>query len=226
MANSMENYLIKFGEELGKEGYSIVKASVNTFYKAKGELAVLTINNYINTRFEIRLEDFAYEQEKLTKEQKEKFYQDIDYKQLNFLFELFDKARTSTYDLHAKILAKLYGNLILNGKLNYHESTFLANINIMNDEDLIKFYELLNEFFIHKGIDIDIAIMKQEILKFETKTYMDINIFDKLLRTGLIVDTNLGKGADLALYSGSSKDFYIYSFTKDMYLILSEILGD
>jgi tRNA splicing endonuclease len=226
MFKRIENYLIIFGEELGKVEYSIVKAAANTFYKTKGELAAYTIDNYMNTRFEIRLEDFAFEQEKLTDKQKQNFYENINYKQLNFLFELLDKARTSTYDLHAKILAKLYGNLILNGNLDYHESTFLANINIMNDEDLLKFYKLLNEFFNKKGLDIDTFIMKQEKLEFETKTYTDIYIYDKLLRVGLIVETNLGRGADLALYSGSSKDFYIYSFTKSMYLYLKEILGD
>lgn len=226
MANKIDDYLIAFGEELGKEGYSIVKAGLNTFYKAKGEMAAYLIDNYMNTRFEIRLEDFVYEQEKLSKEQKENFYQNIDSRQLNFLFELLEKARTSTYDLHAKILARLYGNLILNGSLDYHESTFLANINIMNDEDLIKFHKLLEEFFNKNGIDIDSIIMKQKVLKFETKTYMDIYIYDKLLRVGLIVGTNLGKGSDLALYSGSSKDFYIYNFTKDMYLLLSKILGE
>ncbi|NVJ54667.1 MAG: hypothetical protein HWD90_13340 [Campylobacteraceae bacterium] len=56
MSNKIENYLISFGEELGKEGY---KAGVNTFCKAKGEMAAYTIDNYMNARFEIRLEDFA-----------------------------------------------------------------------------------------------------------------------------------------------------------------------
>lgn len=229
MSNKTENYLISFGEELGKEGYSIVKAGVNTFYKAKGEMAAYTIDNYMNTRFEIRLEDFAYEQERLSKEQRKKFYENINVRQLNFLFELLEKARTSTYDLHAKILARLYSNLILNGNLNYHESTFLANINILNDEDLIKFYEVLNTFFNKKSIDIDIALMKKERLVFETNTYTDLYIYDKLIRTGLIIDRNVREGINFFEPSGEiddifkNKNYYIHKFSKEMYLLMKEI---
>lgn len=223
---NITKYLTDFVNELSKEGYSIVKAGVNTFYKANAELAEYTINNYMNTRFEIRLEDFAFEQDKLSKEAKENFYKNIDAKQLNFLFELLERARTSTYDLHAKILARLYGNLIFNGNLDYHESTFLANINILNDEDLSKFHSLLNGFFKKEGIDLTSVVMKQEKLIFETKTYTDLYIYDKLLRVGLISSSKIGKLADLAMYRQDEKEFYIHDFSKKIYLILNEIIGE
>lgn len=225
MSNITE-YLENFAKELGKEGYSIIKAGVKTFYKSKGELASYTIDNYMNTRFEIRLEDFAYEQEKLSKGAKENFYKNINAKQLNFLFELFERARISTYDLHAKILARLYGNLIFNGNLDYHESTFLANINILNDEDLSKFHSLLNGFFKKEGIDLTSVVMKQEKLIFETKTYTDLYIYDKLSRVGLISSSKIGELADLAMYHQGQKEFYIHNFSKDIYLILNEIIGN
>ena len=151
MSNITE-YLEDFAKELGKEGYSIIKAGVKTFYKSIGELAAYTIDNYMNTRFEIRLEDFAFEQDNLRKDQKEYFYKNIDAKQLNFLFELLDKARISAYDLHAKILSKIFANLIKNGELNYYESALLANISSLNEVDFIALHKALK-----KNIEISIS---------------------------------------------------------------------
>ncbi len=73
-SNSISDYLLDFTEELSKEGYSIIKAGTNTFFKAKGDLAFYAIDSYIKTRFEIRLNDFAYEQDNLSNEEKENFY--------------------------------------------------------------------------------------------------------------------------------------------------------
>jgi hypothetical protein len=223
--SDITEYLLDFTNELGKEGYSIIKAGVKTLYKVKGELAAYTIDNYMNTRFEIRLEDFAFEQDKLSKEAKENFYKNINAKQLNFLFELLERARTSTYDLHAKILSRLYANLILNGNLNYHESTLLSNINIMNDEDFFKFTNLLDSFLKRDSINLDTMIMKQECLNFKIESYTDLYIYDKLLRVGLIAETNIIDAGNLTA-SGDVKLFYIHSFSKEMYLLMKEISRD
>jgi hypothetical protein len=223
--SDITEYLLDFTNELGKEGYSIIKAGVKTLYKVKGELAAYTIDNYMNTRFEIRLEDFAFEQDKLSKEAKENFYKNINAKQLNFLFELLERARTSTYDLHAKILSRLYANLILNGNLNYHESTLLSNINIMNDEDFFKFTNLLDSFLKRNSINLDTMIMKQECLNFKIESYTDLYIYDKLLRVGLIAETNIIDAGNLTA-SGDVKLFYIHSFSKEMYLLMKEISRD
>ncbi len=139
----MSNYLITFTEELAKEGYSIVKASVNTFFKSSADIVLIARDSYINTRFNIRLEDFAYEQENIGYEQKKFFYENIDNKKLNYLFELLDISRTSVYDLHAKILAKLYTSLIINGGLNYYESSLLSNIKTLTEEDFVYLHKLL-----------------------------------------------------------------------------------
>jgi hypothetical protein len=170
----MKDYLTMFVEEASKEGHSIVKAGVDILFKANGELAALTVDNYKNNRFNIRLEDFAYEQEQLSDEVKENFYKNITSEQLNYLFELLDKARTSTYDLHAKILAKLYANLLLNGNLNYYESSLLANINFLNDKDLIKVHSELN------GKDLD----ENTDNKFKVDNYQDYLVFNKSVQLG------------------------------------------
>jgi hypothetical protein len=220
---NITNYLLDFTEELGKEGYSIVKAGVKTLYKAKGELAVYAIQSYMNTRFEIRLEDFAYEQDNLTKEQKENFYNNIDHEKLNFLFELLEKARTTAYDLHAKILSKLYGNFLRNSKLNYHEKTLLSNIDILNDEDLIYFHKVLKE----NVKDIDEAEIKKIKIIFPVKTYTEHYIFEKLVRVGLFIDSSDINGGRIGgeNFVLSDKAFYIHNFTVEIYNLLDLILG-
>ncbi|MDN5090989.1 hypothetical protein [Aliarcobacter butzleri] len=220
---NITNYLLDFTEELGKEGYSIVKAGVKTLYKAKGELAVHAIQSYMNTRFEIRLEDFAYEQEKLSKEQKENFYKNINHKKLNFLFELLENARTTAYDLHAKILSKLYGNFLRKGELDYHEKTLLSNIDILNDEDLKYFHKVLNTVE-----DINISEIKKLKINFPIKSYSEHYIFEKLVRVGLLIDSS---NIDAGTIGGkefilNDRAFYIHNFTVEMYNLLTVILGD
>ena len=124
----IENFLIAFGEEFGKELYCITSATVNTLIKVNGDIAAYTIDRYKNARFNVRLEDFTFEENQLSSEAKKNFYENITYKQLNYLFELFDKARNSTYDLHAKILSKIYSNLLKKGALSYQESALLSNL--------------------------------------------------------------------------------------------------
>lgn len=220
---NITDYIVDFTEELGKEGYSIIKAGVKTLYKAKGELAVYTIQSYMNTRFEIRLEDFAYEQDNLSDEAKKNFYKNIDHEKLNFLFELLEKARTLAYDLHAKILSKLYGNLIKNSKLNYHEKTLLSNIDILNDEDLIHFHRILKE----SVYDINEAEIKKIKILFPIKSYTEYYIFEKLERVGLFVEYKTNGGFQFASENKKvleNKSFYIHNFTVDIYNVLDLIL--
>ncbi|MFY9074738.1 hypothetical protein OZZ08_07185 [Malaciobacter mytili] len=68
--------------------------------------------------------------------------------------------------------------------------------------------------------------MKQEKLIFETKTYSDLYIYDKLLRVGVISSSKLGTAADLAMYRQHEKEFYIHNFSKEMYLLMKDIVGD
>ena len=224
MANNMNDYIVEFGEEIGKQSYSIVKAGVSTLYKAKGEVFSHAVSTYLNTRFEIRLEDFTYEQKKISKDTKKKFYTNIDERQLNFLFELLERSRTSTYDLHAKILARLYGNLILNGNLNYHESTFLANISILNDEDLVQFLKSVKESLKENGIDVTTAEIKKVEMKFKINTYTESYIYEKLVRVGLLIDAvNMNGGLKFQDKEFQDKAYFIHYFTREIFLFLDEI---
>lgn len=73
MANKkISEYINDIANAAAKEGYSIATAAASTFFKVKGELAAATIDSYKNTRFGIRLEDFAYEETSMGKEQKKR----------------------------------------------------------------------------------------------------------------------------------------------------------
>lgn len=219
------NYLEIFVEELSKEGYSIVKAGVNTLLKNSVDTLLIASNSYINTRFEIRLEYFIHEQEQLTDEAKKDFYENINHTKLSYLFELLEKTRISTYDLHAKILANFYSNLLKNGDLNYHEKTFLSNIDILNDEDLIHFHKIMKN-----NID-DISESEMEKLKisFPINTYTEYYIFEKLVRAGLMVEYSSSGGMNFATLNEEilkNKFFYIHCFSKEIYLFLDKTLRD
>lgn len=141
-----EDYILEIAEDAAKQGHSIVKATLNTLFKVHGEDLVLSAKDtYFNERFKWRLEDFVAEEKNISEQDIKKFYENINYQQLNYLFELFDKARTSTFDLHAKILSKLYANLLQNSNLNYYESTLLVNITTLNEYDFTYLYDAIKD---------------------------------------------------------------------------------
>lgn len=146
-----EHYLIMdkpyteiFAESIEDEVTSFVGAAVKTLYKAKAELVAFSVGTYIDTRFIKRIERFAKEEEILSPNQVKCFYKNIDESKLDLLFELLNKTRASTYDLHAKILAKLYGNFLKNYELNDFEETMLLNIDSVTKNDLQHLYEALS----------------------------------------------------------------------------------
>lgn len=209
--NQISDYIIDFAEELSKEGYSIVKAGVNTFFKSKGELVSYGIDSYIKIRFEIRLKDFTYEQEKLTKEDKENFYKSIDSKKINYLFELLSKARTTAFDLHAKILSKLYANFLKNGELKYFEKVLLSNIEALNDEDFL-IYKKAIKFFIDD----------EEKEYYTSEKYEEIASLYKFQNLGIIcLDGNLHAFGNSDKYSITLR---LNDYSKELYTILEEVI--
>ena len=54
------------------------------------------MHRFMEERFKIRLQDFIYEEERLSDRSKKKFYEDIDNEKINILFDLLEKARTTT----------------------------------------------------------------------------------------------------------------------------------
>lgn len=146
MGNLLDNtgdYRTEIVELVGKVSYAFIIAAASTLYKSKAELPSHFMHRFMDERFKIRLKDFIYEEERLSDTSKKKFYEDIDNKNINIIFDLLEKARTTTYDLHAKILANLYGGLLQNGKLDYYEHALLANINSLSDLDFMYFHNLI-----------------------------------------------------------------------------------
>ena len=121
----------------------LLKLQHPRYISQKAELASHFAHRFMDERFKIRLQDFAHEEERSSDRSKKKFYEDIDNNKINILFDLLEKARTTTYDLHAKILAKLYSRLLQNGKLDYYEHALLANINSLSDLDFMYFHNLV-----------------------------------------------------------------------------------
>lgn len=208
-------------EALIDETVPIIKTVVKTLYNRHVGDA---INNYREYRFTQIQNRFIQEEELLSPEQVKNFYKDIDNAKVDLLFDLLDKARTTAYDLHAKILSKLYGNFLRKGELDYHEKTLLSNIDILNDEDLIHFHRVLKE----SVSDINEAEIKRIKITFPVKTYTEHYIFEKIIRVGLIVespDIDLGKVTD-EISILNDRDFYIHNFTVDIYNVLDLILED
>lgn len=209
-------------EALIDETVPVIKTVAKTLYNRDVGDA---INNYREYRFTQIQNRFIQEEELLSPEEVKNFYRDINNAKLDLLFDLLDKARTTAYDLHAKILSKLYGNFLRNSKLNYHEKTLLSNIDILNDDDLIYFYELIKSNI----SDIDKANIKEIKFLFKVSNYTQYYIFEKLVRTGLIVDsTDIEEIAIPANpnFKLKNKNFSIHNFTKEIYNLLELILGD
>lgn len=133
-------------EDAAKVSYSVGAFAAKFFYQASNLSALKNgMDSYIHERFIQRLEYFTFEHDKLSDYEKKIFYEDLisNKQNMNYLYEFVEKARTSSYDIHAKILARLSVELIKNGELNYHESNLLANISLFNNDDFKTYYEVV-----------------------------------------------------------------------------------
>lgn len=211
MENLLDNigdYTTEIVELASKEGYALIKAAASTLYKSKVEVASHFMHRFMEERFKIRLQDFIYEEERLSDRSKKKFYEDIDNEKINIIFDLLEKARTTTYDLHAKILAKLYSRLFQNGKLDYYEHALLANINSLSDLDFMYFHNLVKNK------------PKSPLMTSDDCEYIAINKFIQigiLSKSGL---THLGGDENGKL----PIDFQINDFTKNLFETLELIM--
>ncbi len=126
-------------EDAAKVGYSVGVFATKFFYQVSGaEGLKKSMDSYMVSRFSQKLEYFIYEHEKLTNKQKKDFYDDLtsNKQNLDYLHEFIEKARTSLYDIHAKIYSVLSVKLIKNKGLNYYEELILSNLYILNEDDL------------------------------------------------------------------------------------------
>lgn len=220
--------VIDAAEDVCKGGYNVGLFALNVFYRVSNINALKeSFDAYQIEKLSQVIEDFQYEHSKINDENKRKFYEDLKYNKQNleFLFSLFDKSRKSTYRIHMQLLAYLSSSLVDNKELNYHQKTLLANIDILNDEDLIHFYRVLK----NSGIDINEAEIKKISILFPVKTYTEHYIFNKLESVGLIVTFSSSGGFNFAPPSEDilkDKSFYIHNFTVEIYNFLDLIFRE
>jgi len=146
---SVQRYdIVDVAEDVSKVGYSIGVFVANAFYQVSGiEDLKNSMDAYMVSRFSQRLEYFTHEHDKLSVDEKKAFYNDLknNKQNVNYLYEFVEKARTTTFELHARIYAILSARIVKNGELNYYESALLANISSLNEVDFISLQKALEK---------------------------------------------------------------------------------
>lgn len=140
--------IVDAAEDASKVGYSIGVFAAKAFYQVSGiEVLKNSMDAYMVSRFSQRLEYFTHEHDKLSDDEKKAFYNDLqnNKQNLNYLYEVVEKARTSTHDLHAKILAILSCEFIRNKGFNFYESSLIANLHTLTYDDLIIYEQVVRE---------------------------------------------------------------------------------
>lgn len=218
--------IVEVVEDIAKLGYSVSVFGAKLFYGVSNlENLKKAMNVFVAERFSQRLEYFVYEHDNLVKRVKEDFYNDLknNSQNLNYLYEFIEKTRTTAYDIHAKLLARLSVNLIQNGKLNYLEESLLLNLNILTNDDILKIHREL------KSCDI---IKKR--YKFQILTHKDYYLYQKCQQLGIFTHytkpaisvANGNQSVALAEQVIKDKEFLINEYTNDFFQVLDEISED
>ncbi|MFW2609773.1 hypothetical protein [Aliarcobacter butzleri] len=206
--------IVDIADDICKETYNFGLFGLKAFYKVSNlEALHQSFNAYDISRFSQTIEVFQYEHEKIDEEKRKEFYQDLKYNEQNlaYLYSMFEKARTSSFLIHSKILAWLSTYLVENKELNYYQAAFLANIDTLNELDFKYFYELLKE--------------QPEIKRIFTNDTITVTIINKFLQIGVLSKsdkTNLGGDGKENKYS---VDFQINEFSKELLEVLDLIYG-
>lgn len=215
--------VIEAADDAAKLGYSVGLFGVRAFYGVSGlESLGNAMDAYSAERFRQRLEYFTNNHKILSEQVKKEFYDDIktNKQNLNYLYEFIEKARVTTYELHARLLARLSVELIKNKGLSYFESSLLSNLNLLNDEDIKIIYAFLKEY---KNSDVDARVT------FQFNSYNYLNTFNKAVQIALIDELGAGMMFDSSenkREEPKQKQCYLTPFSKDLLLILDDILGD
>lgn len=223
--NKAEEYAIAIIEDITEEGMSITKAGVKTLFKAYGGgLLPYAKDSYFNARFKIRLEEFANKEEMLDETTKKNFYENIDYKRLNYLFELFDKTRSTSFDIHAKILSSLYFNLLKTGDLNYFEVLLISNIITMHEDDFKILYEILKNSqvdgkFYGTPVEYTVEIPPEEVAIMK---FMNLGIFFERKEKGSLIVNSASNQEKFP----RKIDFVLGEYSKDLFHILDDIYAE
>lgn len=151
--------LVDVAEDAIKASYSVGVFCAKLFYQVNGLGALgKAMDSFAAERFKQRLEYFVYEHENLSMNEKEDFYNDLksNKQNLNYLYELVEKTRTTTYDIHAKIYAVMSVRLAKNRTLTYFENDLLSNLYLLNEDDI------LHLAFILRIIDFSASFYKNK----------------------------------------------------------------
>jgi len=217
--------LIDVVEDASKTGYSVGVFGAKLFYGVSG-LANLgnAMDSFVAERFRQRLEYFTYEHNKLSDHVKKDFYDDLknNTQNLNYLYEFVEKTRMTTFEIHAKLLARLSVNLIQNGTLNYYEKMLLSNISSFVDVNFEYCYEIINQYleeydetfekYWHHKIIIDIGI------------YYQVGIIDKFSLIGVIDEHKFMKNNLVVSDNPLDKvELVLGEYAEEFYNILQDI---
>lgn len=184
--NEQKYDIVDIADDVCKGAYDFAKFGLKAFYKVSNlEVLNQSFNAYSISRFSQTIEAFQHEHEKISQEKRKEFFQDLKCNEQNlaYLYSMFEKARTSSFLIHSKILAWLSVYLISNKELDYYQSSLLANIDSLNELDFKYFHELLKENLtdnISTDNPIKITVIKKfiqiGILSFNDSIYIGGNV--------------------------------------------------
>lgn len=204
-------------EDACKEVYNFGLFGLKAFYKVTNMEALKTsYDEYALSRFSQTVEIFQHEHENIDWERRKEFYEDLKYNEQNlaYLYSMFEKSRSSTFLIHMKILAKLSSSLIENKTLNYFESSLLANINLLNEDDFIIYKKVIKNY-----------INEQDTITYITEKYEEIISLNKFQNIGI-----LSQDGDLTAMGNNENKygmiFRLNKYSQEFYDTLVEILGE
>lgn len=185
----MKYDIIDIAEEIARESYNIGVFACKFFYKVSNlESLKNSMDDYVVNRFSQRLECFAHEHSKISDKEKKEFYDDLvtNDKNLNYLYEFIENARTTTYELQAKFLARLSVELIRNKTLKYQEAELINIVSQLNDIDFlsIKNNLILPEDITQRGC----FTIVETVDYFTYNKCIKLQIFDKMTKDNFRLD--------------------------------------
>ncbi|MGB6329660.1 MAG: hypothetical protein WBF48_12115 [Halarcobacter sp.] len=226
--------IVDAAEDASKVGYSVGVFAAKAFYQVSGiEALKNSVDAYMLSRFSQRLEYFVHEHENLTYNEKKEFYDDLksNKQNLNYLYEIIENTRTTTYELHAQILAKLSCKLIKNKEFNFYESSLLANLYTLTNEDFLTYKLVMNSLI--KEEKKDINEMYGNTLILETNLHWHFISIQKFLNIGIISaphsppKTHVSDTASNDNYNFRRRMFIVVGeYSIDLLNILNELIDD
>ncbi len=222
--------IVDAAEDASKVGYSIGVFAAKAFYQVSGvEVLKNSMDAYMVSRFSQRLNYFIHEHENITEDEKKDFYSDlINNKQnLNYLYEIVEKARTTTHELHAKILAVLSCELIKNKGFNFYESSLVANLHTLTYDDLVTYEKVIRETHVERLSKPNNGIYGS-VLTLTTPDYRSYISIQKFLNIGMLSYPEDVSKLQFEKTNSfrKSMDFVVNDYSLKLMLILQHCIND